>query len=199
MFRVGLTGGIASGKTTISRLFEELGITVIDTDTISHELMKPGQPAYQQSIEHFGQVIVNDDSTINRRLLREKVFNQPDEKKWLEEMIHPLIWEEAEKAISSAKSEYVILVVPLMFETGFQHMLDHVIAIDCPASVQKSRLMQRDNIDPDLAGKMIATQMSNKERISRADSVIHNTDDEDRSAEIQHLYRHLKRMADNKP
>lgn len=195
MFRVGLTGGIASGKTTISHFFEKLGIIVIDTDVISHELMQPGQPAYQKTVQHFGHEILNDDQTINRPLLRQKVFNQPRQKEWLEKMIHPMIQERSEKALRAAESEYVILIVPLMFESGFDQLVDHVVAIDCPAITQKTRLMKRDGINEELAEKMISAQMSNEQRISMSDSVILNKNNQDREKDVKRLHAKLIQLA----
>lgn len=197
MFRVGLTGGIASGKSTISQLFEELGITVIDTDFISHELMKPGQKAYQKTVQHFGSEILDSDLNLKRGLLRKKVFDQPDQKEWLENMIHPLIQERSELEIQAAQSEYALLVVPLMFESGFDQLVDYIVAIDCPASVQKKRLMERDGIDETLAEKMISAQFSNDHRISLSNQLLQNKDDGDRVKDVKHLHEKLKQLAAN--
>jgi len=140
MLRVGLTGGIASGKTTISHLFAKLGVMVIDTDVISHDLMQPGQSAYNQSVEHFGSEILNPDETINRPLLRKIVFKQPTQKQWLEKMIHPLIQQATLSAIDNCTGQYVIIVIPLLFESDFKQLVENVIAIDCPASYKRPDL-----------------------------------------------------------
>lgn len=196
MFRVGLTGGVASGKSTISQLFENLGITVIDTDKISHRLMQPGQPGYQEVLAHFGAGILNDDQSINRPQLRKIIFSDSRERSWLEQLLHPLIRQNAEKAIQQAKNtDYVLLVVPLLFETGFEQLLDHIIAIDCPAAVQKYRLMKRDGIEASLAEQMLSAQFNNEQRLAKADSVLHNTDDSDRSDEVLQLHKRLLQLA----
>ncbi|MDJ0881269.1 MAG: dephospho-CoA kinase [Gammaproteobacteria bacterium] len=195
MFRVGLTGGIASGKSTVSQYFKELGIKVIDTDEISRHLMEPGQYAYQQTVKHFGDYILKPDKSLNRERLREQVFNHPAEKKWLEEMIHPLIKQEAEKALGTVQSDYALLVVPLMYESGFDQLVDHVIAIDCPASVQKKRLMERDHISEPLAEKMIHSQMRNDRRHALANTVLYNGENKDLKVKIRLLHHHLKRLA----
>ena len=198
MLKVGLTGGIASGKSLISKLFAELGIPVIDTDRISHDLMQPGQKAYINAIEHFGPEIVKPDQSIDRALLRQRVFEHPEQRRWLEQMIHPLIRQAAVAQMqAAAPSDYLLLVVPLLFESGFDDLVDHVIAIDCPASTQIQRLLQRDGISRLMAEQMIAAQLSNEQRLHRADSIIHNPDDSDRSSAVQALHQQLLQLANN--
>ncbi len=196
MLRVGLTGGIASGKTTISHLFAKLGVMVIDTDVISHDLMQPGQSAYNQAVEYFGSEILNPDETINRPLLRKIVFKQPAQKKWLEEMIHPLIQRDTLSAIDNCTGQYVIIVIPLLFESDFKQLVDTVIAIDCPTSVQKTRLMLRDGTDEDLAERMIGAQLSNDERIALADQTIINGSEISRAHEVLNIHKELLKLAD---
>ena len=199
MLKVGLTGGIASGKSTISRLFEKLGVPVHDTDVISHELMQAGEKAYIEAIKHFGDGILNDDQTINRSLLRQIVFDDPAEKGWLEQMIHPMIRQRSEQALREVvKADYAILVVPLLFESGFDKLVDHVIAIDCPQQVQIERLMERDGIDEGLAQQMISSQLSNDQRLARADSHITNADKEDRMPDVQRIHQQLLGLAQSR-
>ena len=196
MYRVGLTGGIASGKSTISQLFSDLGTPIIDTDMISHQLMQQGQPAYCQTVQHFGNGIINNDGSLNRPRLREIIFDQPMQKHWLENMIHPLIRSETEESILKvSEGAYVLIVVPLMFETGFNRLVDHVIAIDCPAETQVRRLTQRDSIDKKLAQNMIASQMDNQSRLAHANSILHNPDDENRQQEVMKLHQKLLKLA----
>ncbi len=175
MFSVGLTGGIASGKTTISDLFAKRGVPVVDTDTISRQLLEPGELAFEQVCEHFGDDILDQDGKIDRRRLREIVFSQADEKTWLETMLHPLIFQRSHDAIvANARSEYVLVVVPLLFETNYQSLVDRILVVDCPAEQQIERLMKRDRIDESLARKMLAQQLSNAERVARAHDIIDN-------------------------
>jgi len=192
MLRVGLTGGIASGKSTISQLFAELNIPVIDTDVISHQLMQKGQEAYQKTLQHFGPEILNHDGSINRALLRKIIFSEPAQKAWLENLLHPLIRSRTEQQIAiNQHLDYVLVVVPLMFETGFNQFLDHIIAIDCPSSTQLERLIQRDHIDQALAQKMLAAQLTNKQRIQLADSSIKNQDNRSRKQDVLQLHARL--------
>ena len=177
MFSVGLTGGIASGKTTVSDLFADLGVPIIDTDVISRGLLDPGEPAYAQVLEHFGERILSESGGIDRRILRQIVFSDPAQKSWLEKMLHPLIYQGSHNAmLKHANADYVLVVVPLLFETNFQSLVDRVLVVDCPEEQQVQRLMKRDNIGESLARKMLAQQMSNAERLARGHDVIHNDD-----------------------
>lgn len=189
MFSVGLTGGIASGKTTISNLFEKLGIPVIDTDIISRQLLKPGELAFDQVCHHFGSGIVSADGSIDRAQLRRIVFNSPDEKTWLETMLHPLIYQRSHDAIIAVSgADYVLVVVPLLFETNFQSLVDRILVVDCPAQQQVERLVKRDKIDESLALKMLSQQLGNEERIARAHDIIENrTEDTDLESQVARL------------
>ena len=196
MLRVGLTGGIASGKTTISNLFAQLAVAVIDTDAISHRLMQPGQAAFEKTIEHFGPDIVLSDGTLDRKNLRRQVFQNPQQKKWLEHMLHPLIRQQTLSEVDAlGDQDYCLIVVPLMFETGFDQLMDKIIAIDCGAETQQSRLMLRDQIDQDLAKKMLQSQLPNSERLRRADFVIINADNQSPLPQVQKLHQQLLQLA----
>lgn len=197
MFAVGLTGGIASGKTTISNLFAARGIPVIDTDVISRQLLEPGELAYCQVCGHFGDAILQSDGSIDRKRLREIVFNDRDAKSWLETMLHPLIFQRSLDAIQdSGDAAYVLVVVPLLFETNFQSLVDRVLAVDCPAETQIERLVRRDAIETDLAQKMLEQQLQNKERLARAHDVIENRDDGgDLERQVDRLHRRYLELA----
>ena len=199
MFAVGLTGGIASGKTRISNLFAELGVPVIDTDVISRKLLEPGELAYRQVCDHFGSDILDADDRIDRARLREIVFTDPDEKSWLETMLHPLIYQRSHEAVlEHSRKNYVLVVIPLLFETNFQSLVDRILVVDCPPEVQIERLVKRDNIDEDLAGKMISQQLGNAARLARAHDVIDNrSNDSDLPSQVKSLHQaYLKQSAD---
>ena len=178
MYAVGLTGGIASGKTTISNLFAAQGVPVIDTDVISRQLLEPGEVAYAQVRTHFGDEILRDDKHIDRARLRRIVFSNADEKSWLETMLHPLIYQGSLAAIRDhSGAQYVLVVVPLLFETNFQPLVDRVLVVDCPPALQIERLLKRDRLDETLARQMLSQQLGNSERIARAHDVIVNRGD----------------------
>ncbi len=176
MLVVGLTGGIASGKTTVSDLFASLGAGVVDADLVSRSALEPERPGYQLVVDHLGDDILNDDCSINRQKLRELVFNQPELKQWLESSLHPLIYEDCEQALkNTAQEPYVLFVVPLMFETDFHQLTQRICVIDCPRHIQLERLIARDHISTALAEKMIDQQMDNDSRVARADDIIRNS------------------------
>ncbi len=197
MFAVGLTGGIASGKTTISNLFAQRGVPVIDTDVISRGLLEPGEQAYSQVRAHFGDEVVDADGRIRRARLREIVFGDRREKAWLETMLHPLIYQRSLDTIRRhRRDDYVLVVIPLLFETNFQSLVDRILVVDCPAEVQIERLIARDAIGAGLARQMIAQQLSNDERVARAHDVIDNSrDDADLDAEVERLHRKYTELA----
>jgi dephospho-CoA kinase len=129
--------------------------------------------------------------------LRKIVFNQPQQRIWLEKMLHPLIRQSTENQIQNTVSDYVLIVVPLMFETGFDKLVDHVIAIDCPSEIQKKRLTQRDNIDDTLAQQMINAQIDNQSRLDQANSSIKNHDDNSREQDVLKLHKKLLSLNHN--
>lgn len=176
MLVVGLTGGIASGKSAVADLFAELGITIIDTDIIARQLVEPGQNAYQKIVDHFGTEVVNSDGQLNRAQLRQKIFTNPDEKQWLELLLHPLIRNITAQRIQLADSNYCIVVIPLLYETWPNPLLDRVLVVDCTPELQLQRLIQRDKLSDELAHSIIAQQASRTERLSLADDIIENND-----------------------
>ena len=200
MFSVGLTGGIASGKTTVSNLFEELGVAVVDTDVISRTLLEPGELAFRQAVTHFGQDILLPSGAIDRAGLREIVFSDGKQKFWLETMLHPLIYQRSHDAmLEHSAADYVLLVVPLLFESSFQSLVDRVLVVDCPAEQQIQRLMKRDGIDENLAQKMLAQQLGNPERIARAHDIIENRDDStDLASQVAALHQSYLQLSANR-
>lgn len=197
MFSVGLTGGIASGKTTISDLFAARGVAVIDTDVISRKLLEPGELAYTQVSEHFGAAIREADGKLSRARLREIVFNEAAAKTWLETMLHPLIYQRSLEAIRAVSGvEYALVVVPLLFETNFQSLVDRILVVDCPAERQIERLVKRDGIDASLAQKMLDQQLQNRQRLARAHDIIDNReDDSDLESQVESLHRKYQQLA----
>ena len=180
MLRIGLTGGIASGKSSVSELFSSRGIPVVDTDIISRQLLDIDQPGYHQVLNHFGRGILLKNQQIDRLQLRRLVFNNTVEKEWLEAMLHPVIYQKTQQLIETNNAAaYVLVVIPLLFESNFGALVDRILVIDCSAETQIRRLLARDNIDRALANKMLAQQWNNKDRLARADDIIDNDIDLD--------------------
>jgi len=200
MFSVGLTGGIASGKTTISNLFADLGVPIIDTDIISRNLLAPGEQAYHQVCAHFGSEILQANGDIDRGALRKIIFSNPQQKTWLETMLHPLIFQRSHDAIlENSRAKYVLVVVPLLFETNFQSLVDRILVVDCSFDQQIARLMKRDDIDETLAHSMLDQQFSNSERLKRAHDVINNREDDiDLASQVDALHRSYTILAADK-
>ena len=174
MQRIGLTGGIASGKTALADALVRRGLTVIDADDISRALMQPGEPGYRAAVDHFGEGILDAEGKIDRPALRRRVFERPEERRNLERMLHPLIRQRIEQTLDELEDDIALIVVPLLFESGFDDLVDRSLAIDCPRDIQIERLMQRDGIDRMLAERMLDAQMSNAERVQRSDHSVVN-------------------------
>ena len=190
MLKIGLTGGIASGKTRISNLFSQLKTPIIDTDIISRKILEPSQPGYLAILNHFGNSIILDDEKIDRRKLRQIVFNDRTEKQWLESVLHPIIFKRAQQLIGQHnKANFVIVVIPLLFETDFNQLVDRVLVVDCDVNTQIERLLLRDKIDAALAQKMIDQQWSNQNRIDHADDIICNNNGDDLDDQVMALHQ----------
>lgn len=175
MFVIGVTGGIGSGKTAVTNLFAEKGITIVDADIASRIIVEPGKPALQAIAAHFGTEMLLSDGTLNRPAMRARIFSNADDKRWLEQLTHPLIGKEIQQQIANAKSPYAILVSPLLIE-GDQHKFCHrILVVDVPESTQLQRTIQRDNNDAEQVKRIIASQATRAQRLSRADDVIENT------------------------
>ncbi|RYY74115.1 MAG: dephospho-CoA kinase [Gammaproteobacteria bacterium] len=174
---VGLTGGIGSGKSEVSRRFEKLGIDVVDADLVAREVVSLGKPALKKIEEYFGPEILLADQTLNRSILRELIFNDSNKKKWLESLLHPIIRADLIAQLNRSKSPYKILSSPLLLETSQHEIVDRILVVDADESLQLSRAMQRDTNSPDQIKKIMATQMGRLERCSKADDIIKNHGD----------------------
>jgi dephospho-CoA kinase len=198
-FRVGLTGGIASGKTTVARLFEALGVPVIDTDVLAREVVAPGQPLLGQIAARFGGQVIAADGSLDRGALRAKVFADPSARSELEQLTHPAIRALLEQRSRAARGEYQILVIPLLVETGRATPVDRVLVVDSSEEMQIRRLQARDGSTLEQARQILAAQASREARLAAADDVILNETGlgavRDRVAELHELYRKLARQA----
>ncbi len=175
--RIGLTGGIASGKSTVADMFADLGIPVIDTDVIAREVVEKGAPALAEIREAFGDTVFNDDGSLNRQVMRRLVFANDDQRLHLESILHPRIREAAVEQAEKVTAPYIIIVVPLLVESPMQQLMDRVLVVDCSEDVQLSRLMMRDAENEQQARSMIAAQASRDERLAIADDVLLNNAD----------------------
>lgn len=174
MFRVVLTGGIASGKSAASAHFEALGIAVIDADQVSRELVQPGQPALQQIANHFGPQLLRQDGSLDRARLRGKIFADPQQRLVLEDILHPLIQQRMQELADKADSPYVVMVVPLLLESRQQYQHERVLLIDVPEDLQRDRLMARDGSDAGQVEQILAAQAGRDQRLAIADDIIRN-------------------------
>ncbi|MEH6628358.1 MAG: dephospho-CoA kinase [Motiliproteus sp.] len=175
MFVIGLTGGIGSGKTAVANEFIKLGIEQVDADIIAREIVQIGQPALQAISNHFGPEILLPDESLNRSLLRERIFQSPEQRAWLEQLLHPLIRELTVEKLQHAKSEYCILVSPLLLETDQHQLCNHILVVDVPEEQQIERTTRRDNNPETQTRAIIKAQMSRTKRLQLADSVIDNS------------------------
>lgn len=187
---IGLTGGIGSGKSAAGIEFEKLGITVIDADEIAQKASLKNSKAYKEIVEYFGASILDNSQNIDRRKLRNIVFNNDEQKKKLEQILHPAIREDISFAISNSKSPYTIIMVPLIYETNSKDNYNRILVIDCDEDIQISRAVTRDGASEEDIKKIINSQATKKERLSIADDVISNNSSiEELSEKVLHLHK----------
>lgn len=171
---VGLTGGIGSGKTTVANLFAEFGITLVDADIVAREVVALGSSGLEQIKAHFGDKICLASGELNRAALREIIFSDKSQLEWLNNLLHPLIRQTMLKQVEIADSEYVILVVPLLFENGLDSLVNTTLVVDISPELQVSRTSLRDNVAPPQVEQIINSQISREQRLLQADDVINN-------------------------
>ncbi len=174
MLIIGLTGGIGSGKTAASDIFESLGVNVVDADIVAREVVEPEKPALNKIAKHFGKDILHDDGHLDRAQLRSIIFSQPLEKEWLENLLHPLIRQEIQAQLGRSTSQYAILVSPLLLETDQSKIVNRILLIDAPPNIQIERAAQRDNNSRQQIQKIIDSQLPRDVKISKSDDVICN-------------------------
>ena len=171
---LGLTGGIGSGKSAVSAMFEELGIQVVDADIVAREVVEPGSVGLTKITAHFGDEILTSNRTLDRAKLRAIIFADESQKQWLNNLLHPLIRESMLNQLKQATSNYVILVAPLLFENGLEKYCNHTLLIDVPVEVQITRTTARDNVSVELAKQIIASQMSRADKQQKAADILDN-------------------------
>ncbi|EKE24768.1 MAG: Dephospho-CoA kinase [uncultured bacterium] len=185
-FVLGLTGGIGSGKSAASQWFEAQGITVVDADVVAREVVEIGQPALTQIQQAFGDWVLLEDGSLNRRALREYIFQSPEARKTLESITHPAIRTSIIQQLHAAQSPYAILVSPLLFETNQHELTQHTLLIDATIELQIERASQRDGQNIEQIRNIIAAQMSREQKQTMADDIVLN------DGHLDHLYAHLR-------
>lgn len=195
MYRVGLTGGIGSGKSTVAGLFAARGVKVIDSDRIARELVEPDRPALAEIAAAFGRGVLQADGRLDRRALRALIFADEDARRRLEAILHPRIQAVLHERSARATSPYVMLVIPLLVESGWRSQVDHVLVVDCSPETQVRRVMARDVITETAAREILAAQAGRADRLAAADTVIHNEDGDDLESQVLRLDALYRREA----
>ncbi|ABV85738.1 dephospho-CoA kinase [Shewanella pealeana] len=173
-FIVGLTGGIGSGKTTVANLFAELGISLVDADIIARDVVAKGSTGLIKIVEHFGADTLLADGNLDRSKLRDKIFSDDSERVWLNNLLHPMIRESMLQQCKDAQTDYVIMVVPLLFENGLDRLVDRTLVVDISPKLQQQRTISRDAVTAEQVKNIIGSQASRAEKLSKADDVIDN-------------------------
>ena len=174
---VALTGGLASGKSSVARRFEEIGVPVIDADVVTRRLVEPGTPALREIVDAFGAGVLDEHGRLDRTRMRERVFDNDTERSKLESILHPRVRQAMQAFASSSSAPYVLFVIPLLVETEQAHTMDRVVVVDAPRALQTARAAARDGSRPKTIAAMIDSQASQAERLAVADAVIENTGD----------------------
>jgi len=187
-FIVGVTGGIGSGKSEVMRRFQARGIEAFDADDMARVVVEPGRPALDKIVRKLGPEMLTAQGQLNRPALRALVFSNPEIKRWLEQLLHPLINRELQERLARAQSPYALLVSPLLFESGQNRLVDRVLVVDAPRELQLARASRRDNGDLEQIEAIIDSQMGREDRLAAAHDVIHN------DAGYAHLERQIERL-----
>lgn len=188
--KIGLTGGIASGKSTVCDLFSQLSVEIIDADKISHDITKKDGLAFQEILDYFGKKILGLDGELDRQQLRSIIFNDATAKRALENIIHPKVLNEINKNISDSTASYLIIAVPLMIETGMNKLMDRVLLVDCSIETQVRRLIERDKCTKQQAQSIIENQASLESKRAICDDVIVNEE----GTSLDHLKTEVIRL-----
>ena len=185
---VGLTGGIGSGKSAASDYFATLGIDIVDADVIAREVVSPGSSCLKEIVKHFGDHLLDDQGALNRKALRQLVFNNEEHKQWLTNLLHPAIRTRILEQLSHASSPYVILVAPLLLENNLDRFCQRVLVIDVPESLQVQRTLERDQTSAQQVEAIMASQVTREQRLAHADDIVRN---DGSLAQLQQQINHL--------
>ncbi|MBU2570185.1 MAG: dephospho-CoA kinase [Gammaproteobacteria bacterium] len=195
MLKIGLTGGIGSGKTTIADLFSELNVPVIDADDIAREVVEPGSQALEQIRHAFGERVIAADGNLDRSAMRELVFADTEQKRKLEAIVHPMVRQSILKRVASLDASYCIICIPLLVESGMVNLVDRVLVVDCPVETQIERVTKRDCLDEKIVRAIIDSQATREQRKALANDLIDNATSDSMLAEqvkkLHNLYLYL--------
>jgi dephospho-CoA kinase len=175
VLRIGLTGGIATGKSLVAEMFAALGVPIADTDRIARDIVAPGTAALAAVRAAFGAAILAADGSLDRATLRDRIFGDAGERRRLEAILHPLIRAATLERLAEIEGPYVIVVVPLLLETDFAALVDRVLVVDCPPQMQLERVMRRDSVSREHAQSIVSAQLDRAARLDAADDVIDNS------------------------
>jgi dephospho-CoA kinase len=196
MLTVAITGGIGSGKSQVSQLFRQHKIPCIDADSIAREISAPGGEAYPAICTHFGQPILLTDGSINRLALRRYIFTHPEDRIWLEQLMHPIILQRMQQQVGELEAAYCLVEIPLLAEVGRESWIDRVLVVDAPSKLRIERIQKRDSISEADIKPILATQAPRKQRLDMADDVIENTDSlADLAAKVDQLHQYYCLLA----
>jgi dephospho-CoA kinase len=199
MLKIGLTGGIGCGKTTVSDMFAAKGVPVLDADQIAHALVEPGRPALEAIVRRFGPGILKS-GRLDRARLRQLVFVEPEAKQWLESLLHPLVYAELKRRAERLSAAYCLMVIPLLLETGRRDFVDRLLVVDCPVNLQRQRVSARDGSDEAEIDRILAAQIDRNTRLAVADDVIENTVDlENLADQVNHLHSFYLALSQEQP
>jgi len=198
--RVGITGGIGSGKSAVTERLESKGITVVDADLVAREIVEPGTPALAAIKEHFGAALIGCDGRLDRAGLRRIVFDAPEQRIWLEKLTHPVIAARIRELLAAAESPYVVLSSPLLLEGSQADFVSHVVVVDVPEALQVTRTSARDDNSEALVRSIMAAQLDRESRLARADTVIDNSGTlAELDAAVDALHEQLLTLAATQP
>ena len=196
MLVIGLTGGIGSGKSTVAALFAQQGIEIVDADQLARKVVEPGTPALSQIAAHFGDQVLLPDGSLDRPLLRKLVFADPDQRRWLEQLLHPLIRQLLLTRLQACQSRYCILESPLLLETSQAELVDRVLVVDVSEATQLQRALRRDGSDEATIRGIIDAQLPRESRLAKADDILDNDGDlEQLSPQVMRLHNAYLNLA----
>lgn len=188
---IGLTGGIGSGKSAASDFLAAKGIDIVDADVVAREVVAPGSECLLAIQQHFGDDVVMPDGSLDRKALRHIVFSDEQQKQWLNQLLHPAIRSRILQQLEASRSAYVVLAAPLLLENGLEQYCDRVLVIDIPESLQIARTVKRDNTDQQQVEAIMASQLSRRQRLQKADDIVLNDGD------LEHLHQQLEQLDKN--